>query len=352
MAGIRLQPEDSDPPQARTPTTTTATTTTGDLISDDERSIAADSWSIKSDYGSTLDDDQRHADASDALAAVSFRAASDYSSDKEEEQGDGVSSKLGLQSYWDVAYSEEFVNFREHGLAGEVWFGADVMETVASWTKNVCTTVSRGNISDHAENDSKPETVALEDTDLSTWSVLDIGTGNGLLLQELAKHGFSDLTGVDYIEDAISLARGLAERDGYTNIKFMVDDVLETKLERTFMLVMDKGTLDAIGLHPDGPLKRFMYWDSVSKLVAPGGVLVITSCNSTKDELVQEAENFNRRRNDVLDEPNIMANLQHERSTCSFQYIDHVRTYPTFMFGGVVGSRVATVAFLRNADIC
>ena len=31
-----------------------------------------------------------------------------------------------------------------------------------------------------------------------------------------------------------------------------------------------------------------------------------------------------------------------------FQYVNHVRTYPTFMFGGSVGSRVATVAFLRK----
>ena len=30
-----------------------------------------------------------------------------------------------------------------------------------------------------------------------------------------------------------------------------------------------------------------------------------------------------------------------------FHYIDHVRTYPTFRFGGVDGTRVSTVAFLR-----
>lgn len=36
-----------------------------------------------------------------------------------------------------------------------------------------------------------------------------------------------------------------------------VDDVLETKLEQQFQLVLDKGTLDAIGLHPDGPVKRY-----------------------------------------------------------------------------------------------
>lgn len=30
-----------------------------------------------------------------------------------------------------------------------------------------------------------------------------------------------------------------------------------------------------------------------------------------------------------------------------FRYIDHVRTYPTIMFGGVEGSQVCTVAFQR-----
>ncbi|KAG5223480.1 mRNA for AR401 family protein [Salix suchowensis] len=343
MTGIRLQQEESaDLTQIR------AAGTGGDLVSDDDRSLAADSWSIKSDYGSTLDDDQRHADAAEALsAAANCRSASDYSSDKEELDAEGVASMLGLQSYWDAAYADELTNFHEHGHAGEVWFGDDVMDVIASWTKSLCFEISQGCIPNHVD-DIKSETVEENDKYLSSWSVLDIGTGNGLLLHELAKLGFSDLTGVDYSEGAVNLARRLADRDGFSNINLLVDDVLETKLNRQFQLVMDKGTLDAIGLHPDGAIKRTMYWESVSKLVASGGILVITSCNNTKDELVQEVENLKQRRIDVsLVESESMKGHEASRDP-PFRYLNHVRTYPTFMFGGSVGSRVATVAFLRN----
>nr|XP_043632060.1 EEF1A lysine methyltransferase 2-like [Erigeron canadensis] len=317
--GIRLPPEDLDiSPAAR------------DLISDDDRSIVADSWSIKSDYGSTLDDDQRYADATEALTAAMYRAASDYSSDKDEPDAESISSMLGLQSYWDAAYADELSNFREHGNAGEVWFGADVMEMVASWTKGLCMDISQRHGQSHHDDDES-EHVRQEEKDLAAWSVLDVGTGNGLLLQELAKQGFSDLTGTDYSEGAINLARSVANRDGFTSLKLLVDDVLETKLNKKFQLVMDKGTFDAIGLHPDGHIKKMMYWESMSRLVAPGGLLVITSCNNTREELVQEAENFNQRV---------------ENKACKPCYLDHLRLYPTFMFGGSVGSRVVTVAFL------
>ncbi|GAV86241.1 hypothetical protein CFOL_v3_29674 [Cephalotus follicularis] len=112
---------------------------------------------------------------------------------------------------------------------------------------------------------------------------------------------------------------------------------------------MDQGTLDAIGLHPDGPIKRIMYWESVSKLVAPGGLLVITSCNSTKDELVQEVESFNQRRIDAYQGLDTLKEDQEAwRDPQPFRYLSHVRSYSTFMCGGIVGSRVATVAFLRK----
>lgn len=77
MAGIRFPPEESELiPQQQT----TRAAAAGDLVSDDERSVAADSWSIKSDYGSTLDDEQRHADAAEALSSANFPPSSEYRS--------------------------------------------------------------------------------------------------------------------------------------------------------------------------------------------------------------------------------------------------------------------------------
>lgn len=65
------------------------------------------------------------------------------------------------------------------------------MEVVASWTKNLCVNISQGrthNLTDDVT--CKSETVEEVVKYLSGWSVLDIGTGNGLLLQELAKQGY------------------------------------------------------------------------------------------------------------------------------------------------------------------
>ncbi|GJM93532.1 hypothetical protein PR202_ga10095 [Eleusine coracana subsp. coracana] len=317
MAGIRLTPDEPElpvgtPPRPQLPPSVAGAGGSGglEMASDDERSVAADSWSVRSEYGSTLDDDQRYADAAEVLAAAAASAnfpsaASDYwvntpniatvistfpfqcvlkmplhccSSDKDDQDpGDVEGSMLGLQSYWDSSYSEDLANFQEHGHAGEIWFGADVMDTVAVWTKNLCNIIPGG-------IPPGSDTVKSEDAErvFFSYPVLDIGTGNGLLLQALAKLGFTDLTGTDYSEGAIELSRQLAARDGFSTINFLVDDILETKLDRRFKIITDKGTLDAIGLHPDGRAKRITYWESVSNLVEPGGIVVITSCNTQR----------------------------------------------------------------------
>lgn len=65
------------------------------------------------------------------------------------------------------------------------------MVVVASWTKNLCVNISQGRTQNLTDDGScKSETGEEVIKYLSGWSVLDIGTGNGLLLQELAKQGY------------------------------------------------------------------------------------------------------------------------------------------------------------------
>lgn len=72
------------------------------------------------------------------------------------------------------------------------------MEIVSSWTKSLCIDISQGHIPNHVD-DIKSEPVEDGEKYLSTWSVLDIGTGNGLLLQELAKQGYAFLFSKIYL---------------------------------------------------------------------------------------------------------------------------------------------------------
>lgn len=49
------------------------------------------------------------------------------------------------------------------------------MDTVVSWAKNLCMKTETGDVSE----------------EILSWSVLDLGTGNGLLLQALARQGYA-----------------------------------------------------------------------------------------------------------------------------------------------------------------
>lgn len=107
-----------------------------------------------------------------------------------------------------------------------------------------------------------------------------------------------------------------------------VDDVLSSALpDGCADLVVDKGTLDAIGLAANGDAARLRYAATVARLLPRGGLLIITSCNATADELVQE--------------------FTGDSAAAAFAEVERVRTYPVFRFGGHEGTRVATVAFRR-----
>eukprot|EP00884_Botryococcus_braunii_P019752 jgi/Botrbrau1/6460/Bobra.0034s0035.1 len=126
-----------------------------------------------------------------------------------------------------------------------------------------------------------------------------------------------------------------------------------------FQVVTDKGTLDAIGLSEGHVIKRGLYRQAVWRLLQPQGLFVITSCNSTREELIAEfcAEEEEEEEDGVGEgsegtEGEWGVGLGRPcgcggRGRRAWEYVDHVRTYPVFRFAGVEGSRVATVAFRR-----
>ncbi|KAG2018019.1 chaperone, variant 2 [Coprinopsis cinerea AmutBmut pab1-1] len=199
-------------------------------------------------------------------------------------------------------------------------------------------------------------------------TILEVGSGNGTLLFGLHEAGYGPtlLAGIDYSMGAVKLARGIAvqktkegrdEEDedeageevekesgkaGADQILFDQCDFLEdtplalpihsegAKRERktgVWDLLLDKGTYDAIALgekDEQGRSPAVRYPGRVVRLLKPGGIFLITSCNFIEDEL--------------------------KASFCTQEtglvYHSNVR-HPTFTFGGHSGSSVVTVAFQK-----
>ncbi|XP_062583846.1 EEF1A lysine methyltransferase 2-like [Saccostrea cucullata] len=213
---------------------------------------------------------------------------------------DFVSSELGTKNYWDETYGREIKSFNDFGDVGEIWFGEDSQERVLDW---------------------------LEDCDSVTTDdpVLDLGCGNGMMLIEMTRRGYTNLTGVDYSNGAIELAKAIAEKEEITCITYQVADLIATDctqkytcLTRQYKIVIDKGTYDAISLIPDSEVEaRQAYLKTVKHLVVEDGIFVITSCNWTKDQLLQ------------FFKP-------------EFELFKKIPT-PSFQFGGQMGSTVTSL---------
>ncbi|XP_047615889.1 EEF1A lysine methyltransferase 2 isoform X1 [Phacochoerus africanus] len=234
--------------------------------------------------------------------------------------GDGFApSALGTREHWDAVYERELQTFQEYGDTGEIWFGEESMTRLIRWMQK--------------------HKIPLDA------SVLDIGTGNGVFLVELAKSGFSNITGIDYSPSAIRLSGSIIEKEGLSNIKlkvtqlvisatchfisndlfkFQVEDFLNpsTKLSG-FHVCIDKGTFDAISLHPDSAVeKRKQYVQSLSRALNVKGFFLITSCNWTKEELLNEFSE-------------------------GFELFEELPT-PKFTFGGRSGNSVAALVFQKT----
>lgn len=148
------------------------------------------------------------------------------------------------------------------------------------------------------------------------------------MLIELAREGYTNLTGIDYSSNAIELSKQIAA-DQNLDIRYHVLDLLDEHDIRQqlgdakFDIVHDKGTYDAISLHPENPAdKRAAYINHLHRITAENGLLILTSCNWTEDELC---------------------------TSLATKFSKHALIpTPTFKFGGKVGSVVTQIVFKRT----
>lgn len=96
--------------------------------------------------------------------------------------------------------------------------------------------------------------------DITEGRFLDLGTGPETQASQLAKMGF-EVTGTDLSENAILKARELDN-----SIKFIVDDILHSKLKSTFDYILDRGCF-----HVLSPDKRSEYAKKIHKILDDSG---------------------------------------------------------------------------------
>ncbi|KAE9553656.1 hypothetical protein FO519_003104 [Halicephalobus sp. NKZ332] len=178
-----------------------------------------------------------------------------------------------LKISWESHYANELVNFDENGDEGEVWFGRSAENRMLRF------------VSDKVPKNAR---------------IVDIGTGNGSVLRKLRQKGFYNLTGIDYCEEAVELARKLAkaeEAEASPKIEFRVADLIAEKTDpslcRRFQVVLDKGTWDAISLNGDRKERLENYRRSIMDMFElheeeddlATRYFIVFSCNFTKEEL-------------------------------------------------------------------
>ncbi|MDZ4656305.1 MAG: class I SAM-dependent methyltransferase [Bythopirellula sp.] len=100
-------------------------------------------------------------------------------------------------------------------------------------------------------------------------NVADLGCGSGLALMHLAERfPKSQFTGLDFSIEAISNARGIAEKRGLRNVQFHVQDAAKWKLKHELDLIF---TFDAIHdqARPD------LVLENIRQALRPGGVYLM-----------------------------------------------------------------------------
>ena len=213
-------------------------------------------------------------------------------------------SKLGTLDHWNEAYKQEIEQFKNNGNElGDIWFGKALQKRLVNYI--------------------------LKNYPDKSIKIFDVGFGNGVFLYKLAKNGYTNLYGIDYSPDSLELAKMIIEskekkHEKKFNLNLFCEDINTTNkiINESFDLIHDKGSFDAYMMNNKNKLENYhKYIKSYSK---NGTILIITSCNNTREELKSK--------------------FPLEKG---FQYIDEIKN-KTFVFGGQEGQQQATQIYKIN----
>jgi 2-polyprenyl-3-methyl-5-hydroxy-6-metoxy-1,4-benzoquinol methylase len=109
---------------------------------------------------------------------------------------------------------------------------------------------------------------ALTQLNLTQGQILDLGTGPGTQAISLAQRGFT-VTATDISSAAIVKAKQRS-LEQHCQIDFIQDDILNTKLGKTFNIIFDRGCFNV--MHAE---QRESYLQTTYRLLKPNGYLLL-----------------------------------------------------------------------------
>jgi cyclopropane fatty-acyl-phospholipid synthase-like methyltransferase len=116
----------------------------------------------------------------------------------------------------------------------------------------------------------------LENMNVNSGHILDLGTGPGTQAVALAKIGFK-ITATDISATAIEKAKIKSKQEGL-DIDFQQDDIVNTKLNDKFDFIFDRGCF-----HTLSPENRDVYVKNVHNILKTEGILFL-KCFSHKEK--------------------------------------------------------------------
>jgi len=119
---------------------------------------------------------------------------------------------------------------------------------------------------------------ALQTIDLRGASVLDVGTGSGVLALAAVALGATRALGLDDDPDAIAAATENLEPNGVTNVEFVVGDLMRDDLPSADVIVAN--LTGALVVRAAGRLVRAL---------RPGGVLIVSGVLAAEGDEVRQA---------------------------------------------------------------